>query len=214
MQIKKYFIMAGFGLATLATPASAVTITFDDIVRGVTSYGYDADFDGIIDATFSTADNSGFNSFGPGANQLYISEPGIEGTQLLPVDLRVDFSTGAVGSLGFGFAVSSGSDAPGAVRFSIYDLNNTLLSSVIADALKGASTFPEGLVNLGFSGTASYATFDFLQSNGSTRYIVDNFTGSFGSAGGVPEPAVWAQFLLGFGFVGYYARRRRTAATA
>jgi hypothetical protein len=208
------FIAAALAFASVPASAAVVTITFDDLVSGATSYGYDADADGVVDATFSTADPAGFNTVGPGTNQLYINQPGIEGTQLLPVDLRVNFSIGAVGSLGFGFAVNStAATLPGAVNFRIFDSGNTLLASVLADASRGTSNFAEGLVSLSFVGTASYATFDFTGAGGSSRYIIDNFTGDFGTAA-VPEPLIWAQMLTGFGLIGGLIRRRRMMTAA
>jgi hypothetical protein len=214
MGIRSTLAAVSAGLIGIATPASAVTITFDDLVTGATSYAYDADGDTIADAIFSTLDPFGFNTVGPGTNQLYIQQPGIEGTQLLPVDLRVDFTIGAINSLGFGFAINAQGEQPGAVLFSVYGANNALLGSVLADASQGSSNFPEGLVSLAFSGTAAYATFDFLEASGSSRYIIDNFTGRFGSVAGIPEPQVWAQLVMGFGILGFAMRGRRTAVAA
>lgn len=214
MGFRQVLSTAAIGLLCAAAPASAVTITFDDLVSGATSYGYDADLDGIIDATFSTVDPFGFNTVGPGDNQLYIQQPGIEGTQLLPVDLRVDFAIGAIGSLGFGFAINAQGEQPGAVQFSIFNSSNNLLASVLADASQGSSNFPEGLVNLAFAGTAAYATFDFLEASGSSRYIIDNFTGRFGTVAGIPEPEIWAQLVIGFGALGFLMRRRRGIVAA
>ena len=49
--------------------------------------------------------------------------------------------------------------------------------------------------------------------NGASRY--GTFIGiigidAIGGGGGVPEPATWAMMIMGFGFVGNAARRRRT----
>jgi hypothetical protein len=54
----------------------AGTIEFDDVINGAKSYLFDANSDGIYDVNFSTTDVQGFNTSGPGANQLFISEPG------------------------------------------------------------------------------------------------------------------------------------------
>lgn len=195
----------------------AALITFDDLIAGETSYAFDGDGDGIPDVVFSTTDPAGFNTVGPGANQAYIDEPGLEGTTLLSPDLRVDFLFGAVETLQFGFALSTSIESFG-VTFSVFDSSDLLLATttVIAQFTLpdgvNPSSFPEALVSLSFGGVASYATFDFSPEPG--RYIIDNYEGTFGSSEditppiGVPEPGVLA--LLGIGLVGMgFARRRR-----
>ncbi len=138
-------LVVAFALATvpvLATPAAAAVITFDELVAGATSFGYDGDGDGVNDVVFSTTDPSGFNTVGPGPNMLYINEPGIEGTTLISPDLRVDFLVGAVNAVSFGFAVNTGAALPNAVTFSLFDAADNLLASVTADA---DFTLPNGV---------------------------------------------------------------------
>ena len=81
--------MAGFWIA-FSTTAPAATVTFDNLVAGVTSYGFDGDGDTIHDVIFQTADPLGFNTSGPGPFQVYVQQAGLEGTSLLNPDLRVD----------------------------------------------------------------------------------------------------------------------------
>ena len=71
----------------------------------------------------------------------------------------------------------------------------------------GLSSFPEGEILLSFAGEAAYATFDFTSQYG--RYIVDDFSGTFGSTERppLPEPATIA--LLGLGLAGIGLSRRR-----
>jgi hypothetical protein len=42
----------------------------------------------------------------------------------------------------------------------------------------------------------------------------DDFIVKATIVGGVPEPTTWAMLILGFGLVGFAARRSRTVATA
>jgi len=193
----------------------ATVITFDDAITGATSYTFDADGDLIDDVIFSTTDGSGFNTVGPGPNMSFIDEPGLEGTTLFSPDLRVDFLNGAVTNLGFGFAMNNLSGPVDGVLFSVYDGSDNLLNSIFQTAdftatTAGTSNFPEALVSLNFSGLAAYATFDFSQV-ASSRYILDNFNGTFGSTDDitVPEPSILA--LLSLGIFGIGVARRKKA---
>ncbi|TRU81165.1 MAG: PEP-CTERM sorting domain-containing protein [Microcystis novacekii Mn_MB_F_20050700_S1] len=184
--------MGGVILISLAvgSAAQAAIIAFDDLIAGQTSYSFDGDGDGSDDVIFSTIDPSGFNTIGPGLFQSYINEPGLEGTSLLNPDLRVDFLVGAKDFLKFGFALNSGSERPGTfASFQVFDSSNNLLASSNVPGLYSPSSFPEGLINVNFLGTASYALFNFSSDFG--RYIIDNFEGTYGTTEveSVPEPA-------------------------
>lgn len=203
---------AAVALAVGAGPTQAALLTFDDAITGSTSYAFDGDGDSVADVLFTTTDPLGFNTIGPGPNQLYIDEPGLEGTTLLNPDLRVNFLNGAVGSLSFGFAVSTTIDLPVALNFSVFNAANVLIASNAFGATRGTSNFSEAFATTSFAGTAAYATFDFTADPG--RYILDNFSGTFGSTEtGIPEPGAWALMILGFGGVGALARRRREGLT-
>jgi len=163
--------------------ASEVQITFDDAIYGATSYAFDADGDGQSDALFTTDDPYGFNTVGPGPYMTYINEPGLEGSSNLPVSLRVEFLVGATGSLSFGFAVSEVTEDYGCT-VSVFDQAGNLLGSTFTQARFTTlpsgerSSFPEGLATVAFEGVGRYATVSF---SNNARYILDNFTGSFGT---------------------------------
>ncbi len=192
----------------LSVSCHAAMITFDDIVSGVTTYTYDGDADGTNDVLFSTTDSSGFNSIGPGLSMNFINEPGIEGTSQLGVDLRADFLFGATVSIRFGFALSTPFDTFGAT-FELYDGDDNMIASKFQLATYQSapvvSTAPEAILDLAFSGVASYGLFKFDAEPG--RFIVDNFEGAFGSSEVVPEPA--SLMLLGFSGVAVAFVRRR-----
>lgn len=202
-------MLLAVGIAfSLSASANAAVLTFDDAIVGSTTYLFDGDGDMIIDVILSTADPLGFNTIGPGPNMSYINEPGLEGTTLLNPDLMVNFLIGATGSLSFGYAVSS----PGTtLTFSVYDSSNTLLASIFSTpsytpTSMGFSSFEEALVSLPFTGTAMYALFDYSTSG---RYILDNFSGTFGSAETpTPTPEPGTLLLLGSGVLGLAAYRK------
>lgn len=196
----------------LSAPASAMVtavgtelITFDeDFFSGVPFYNFDSNDAGSeTDVVFSTTDPLGFNGNGPGENQLFINEPGLEGTTALPVDLRVDFLQGAVGQIAFGFATVS----EGSVTFTAYNQADVPIATTtvfgdyfdldsgvggqtpdfgdgpeapvnVSEAsfnVSAVSGFPENEVVLSLAGgTAVYGEFNFELGDGG-RYIIDNF---------------------------------------
>lgn len=208
--------VALIGLTT-ADMAQAALITFDQLISGQTSFAFDGDGDGNDDVIFSTTDPFGFNTIGPGVNQSFINEPGLEGTSFLNPDLRVDFLVGAKDFLKFGFALNSTSESPGSfASFQVFDSSNNLIASSTVPGLYtlpdgiNPSSFPEGLVNVNFSGEASYALFNFSSDFG--RYIIDDFEGTFGTSevgAKVPEPSSkLGIFALGFLILGSHSKKK------
>jgi hypothetical protein len=180
--------------------ARAAVLTFTNDIIGQTSYVVDVDNDGIDDVRISTTDPGGFNSIGPGLNQTYIQEPGLEGTSLQDPDLRIEFLAGALRQLSFAFALLSDAEGPGTfASVAVYDIEDNLLGTSAAPGLftmtqAGTSSFPEGILTVNFAGTASYGHFNFSSDFG--RYIIDNVEGAFG-ASEIPEP--WTAPLVIFG---------------
>lgn len=193
VHLLSFFCFFTFNAFAAIAPVENI-ITFDDAISGETTHIFDADGDGIEDVTFRTDDPLGFNTAGPGPNQLFVIEPGLEGSTGFTPDLRVDFLSGAVGSVGFGFATV----APTTGVFQVFDQNNVQLGATAFagdffllssdpenptpagpnDDFELTSTFPEGRVDLAFADIAAYAIIDFDDEGEfeATRYIIDNFT--------------------------------------
>ena len=137
-------LLGAGSMAAISPLASAALVTFDDVVIGETSHAFDSDGDNVDDVVFSTTDPLGFNTTGPGANQQFIDEPGLEGTSDLDPDLRADFLNGATGSLAFGFALNSGVESDDYVAsLSVFDAAGNLLGSDRSPAYSAAATFPK-----------------------------------------------------------------------
>ena len=212
MTIRPMIIIAGSLALLTATGAAAVPsgIPFDGFAGPAASLAFDGNYDALNDVTFSSTHENGLVTAPFEGTQSFIWGGVLYGFQQPGTDLRVDFATGATGSLGFGFALDTFGAWSNAMVFRVYDAANTLLASAYGDAYTYDGDFPEGRVDLEFAGTAAYATFDFFNTAGSTQFALDNFTGTYlpPAAGGVPEPATWLQMILGFGTVGAAARQR------
>jgi hypothetical protein len=178
----RLFTLVATCLLVFIGTSNAAVITFDEVIHGEISYAYDGDGDEIDDVIFSTDDPDGFRTVGPGTNMNFIAEPGIEGTTVLGVDLKVEFIWGATSNITFGFAMLTTQEIYG-VTFEIYDHTDALLASTFQVAtytdITYDSSFPEALLSLDFEGTAAYGLFKFDAVP--TRYIIDNFKGAFGS---------------------------------
>jgi len=207
--IKKLALAASLSALALSG-AQAAEITFDEAIDGATFFDFDGDGDMVVDVRFSTDDPLGFNTVGPGANQTYISEPGLEGTTLLDTDLTVQFLGGAVGTLSFGFATIQ---ADTSVTFTVFDDNdNELGATTVLATFDTNGNFPEALASVSFGGLASYATFNFFGPG--ERYIIDNFNGTFGSTEDrtpdAPVPVPGALALFAPVAAGLWARGKKT----
>lgn len=197
-----------FSALCVAAPAAAQVITFDDLAAGSSVYTHG-------NVQFSTAEEGGFQTGGPGEPQAFIDGAGLGTVTGEGAELRVDFLGGQTGGLGFGYAVAaSGAVAPAAVHFTLYDASDNVLADVTSDAFRGSSNFPENWLGVTFSGTAAYGLFDFNETE-EFAYIIDNFTLDSTVPGGVPEPGSWLLMTAGFGLAGASLRaRRRTPAVA
>lgn len=219
--LKNRSVRALVALAALTLPAAAlagpVVITFDDpvVTPGAGVYNWDQGKDGTIDMRFVDLTGGGFAQTGPGLNQKFVNQPGLEGAIINGPEIRVDFisnfgsNQGIYGPFRFGYALSTQAYVPLAVTFSLYGENGNLLSAVSTSAYRrslgggGLSSFSEGFASLGDPPVRPfYALIDFNSQEFAGRYLVDNF-------GYVPEPMTWSMMLAGFGFVGSALRRRQ-----
>lgn len=198
----KIHLAVGMALSLVAIPSQAQVITFSDF-NGGSTYNYDAGNDGSVNVRFT---GQSFGNSGPG-DQMYVTQSGLEGGVVAGDDVRVDFLTGAINSIGFGFAISQTSPVANALSFNIFGSDNSLLAGGTFAAFDTPFTFAEGFASLNFLGTASYATINFQNAN--NRFLVDNFT----VVSAVPEPSAWAMMLLGFGGIGAAMRKRRRRET-
>lgn len=125
--MKKIILSLAVGLLMPAL-SHAEVITFDDHISGAPFYNFDADQNGQTDIIFSTTDPAGLNTGGPGPDQNFIQEPGLEGTVELTPDLRVDFLRGAVNSISFNYALLSEGPTVGG-EFTVFDATGGEISS-------------------------------------------------------------------------------------
>lgn len=196
-------------LVLLAAPAVATVITFDDFVpNGSPRYAYDDNGDGKPDVVFTGRGPLG--RVGPGPDQLYVSEPGLEGGDFDidpnadPTTLRIDFPFGARDRLAFGFALTYYDPRFPAVQVDVFDAGGRIVGRGVeyADFTSGPgfdeSAFPEGLFSVRLSGVGAYALLAF-SGFPEDRFIIDNVTTTLGTstvpAPGLPEPGTLALAL-------------------
>jgi hypothetical protein len=221
-------------LALAAGPASAAISTYGDRA------GFDAAAGSTTTETFSGCGTDTVNldidftlsasslgpcsslaagiSFTPDANNdLYIAGPGQSANT--STALGVNFPNGGnnrvgfdSGSFAFGadfnqnFGGGSQSGQPATFTIDVLDMGGGLLGSYQFLVASGAATF-FGVV----SDTAMGGVW-VRQAGGYA--VMDNVSFGEGGPGGIPEPATWAMMILGFGLVGFAARRRTAAPAA
>ena len=204
--------------------SSASIITFDAPPTDPFSYTVDADGDGTDDVLFST-DMPG------GLSRLYLySSTNIDGYALMEgisndqEELRVDFLAGAQDYISFDFLINSRVEYDDLwATFEIFNSSDMLLaSSMESGKVDGLSQYTEGQISATFSGTASYAIFNFNCPdiiNQNELFLLDNVAGSFGSSEvtqipdppqSVPEPQITVMFAVGLISLAGIAGRKKS----
>jgi hypothetical protein len=188
--------------AAMAGSAAATTINFDDLS--------DLDVVGSHYAGVTFSSNPGEQVLASEQSPPYQTSPHnfiCTGTTVIDCthDVFVDFATPVKG-LTF---LSTGADNSGLVGNVDVYVNHVLAGSV-------------GLFGIGQVHTAQFV--DLSAFSNVTGIVIDNVTDPAGlgyddfnftfMGGGIPEPAVWAMMIAGFGMVGAALRRRTSAALA
>jgi hypothetical protein len=145
----------------------------------------------VIDVTFTTTLESGLNYFG-----YWLSA--------LDAQNRIDFFNGDefLGTITPGIVSGALGACPGGAWCG--NPNAPFLGQVAHEQF--------AFLNVYFTDGDTYDRIRFYQVGGG-GYESDNHTvGFYTTRGGVPEPATWAMLILGFGLVGFAARRRALRA--
>ena len=186
-----------------AHSASAQVVDFETLIATQSVFGFDFNNDGIDDVVFSSTDPAGFNTMGPDTTvQVHASGQVLETSSTANPDIRVDFPGGATGQLQVGFALLTDvGELDQGLLLEVFDQTGNPLGSAfqrgellpITTGLgSGVSGFPEELLSVSFQGVASYALFDATTTG--SRFVIDNFTGTFSPA---PVPEAGSLTLLG-----------------
>lgn len=161
------------------------TISFDDVVGGLSTYSVDVSGDGDPDIVFSTSNPSGFGTV-----------PNVLEGGILSGDWEVivQFLGGATSSLAFDFGVTSEhANQPEAY---IFVPHPTAPFRWVTEQVQVNGAPAYGSLSITLSDSAGPFTADtaYIQfySGGGNRFIMDNFTGTFGAAtsaeNGPPTP--------------------------
>jgi hypothetical protein len=192
-------LMAAAAATSLATPAQATVVDFDDLSNGdVVTNQYAG-----LGVTFSSSAGAQVLAT---AQNLGSSLPNFicsgRGGQINCVDdVYVDFAS-AISGLTF---LSIGANNVGDVGDVRVFAGAILLGTV--DIMADGTPFTPDLVDLGaFLGITRIEIVGVTDAAG---LGFDDFTFN-GTNGAIPEPGTWAMMLLGFGAVGFAMRRRRS----
>lgn len=200
----KFLIAAAFAITAIAAPATAVTITFDDVEgfssvsNGYKGFNWNNFF--AIDATMVVSSGyfAGVVSLNNVVANGFPTPATISSAKAFSLTsgyLTAAWNDGLTvqlnGYLG-GNPVFTQTFSPTATGPTLYSFNGASIDTAMFSSFGGSH-------HEGYFGTGTYFGLDSLTING---------------AGGVPEPASWALMVAGFGLVGASMRRRHSAVVA
>lgn len=231
MRLSSALVVGAFALGSAAANASVVTLDFEGV-----NASYPSGFAQILDfynGGTSSDGTTGVNygvSFSDNALAICLNTPGVSCSNtsrggLAPGSERggLFFLSGDITYLnydigfttGFSFNYAKPNTLVGEVLvYSGLDGTGDLLGSLtlaqtpstcgpeyaagFCPFVAGAVAFAGTARSIGFSGVANFVVFD------------DVTFGSTTPGGVIPEPATWGMMILGFGLVGFAARRRNS----
>jgi PEP-CTERM motif len=195
---KSVLAIAAFAAATIASPASAVVINFDNLGNGVQVTNQ---YPGVIFSSqagsriLTTAQNLGSST------PNFICSAAVGGSINCVDDVYLDFTT-AVSGLSF---VSVGDNNVGDVGDVRVFAGATLLGTV--DIIVDGVFATPHVINLSAFAGITRIEIARITDGGGLGY--DDFTFTVGAVNGaVPEASTWAMMLAGFGAIGAAMRRR------
>lgn len=200
--MKKYILIAAAALFGTAAAANAQSVNFDQYTSPpVTGFYNSTGVTGpqVTSAvTIHDANNTGYVMNGSGWSNLQTSGNNLFGTQ--SGSISFDFSSPVNG---LSFDLINGTSA---AQFTVqlFGANQALIDSQLLSLGSWPSGSAVGHVSFADSGITNALI------TGDGDFAVDTI--SFNGA--VPEPSTWAMMLLGFGAIGFAARRRRALALA
>jgi len=144
---------------------------------------------GFANLVISPIDNIDFTSF-----KFNLDLPNVTGgyTSTFTFDARLDFVGGSFQN----FTDLNAGDGNGNKRFTFAAQGSKLIDKITLSCLHGFST------------KSGKSDIDLDYNFGNVKQMSFNFVS------GVPEPATWAEFILGFGAIGVALRRRRSQTAA
>ena len=191
-------LMAAAAAASLATPAQAEVIDFDDLSNGAIVTNQYAG----LGVTFSSEAGAQVivtaQSLGSSLPNFICS--GVGGQINCVDDVYVDFAS-AVSGLTFLAVGDNNVGDIGDVRV----FNGAILLGMV-DIIGDAVVTTPQLVDL--TAFAAITRIEIVGVTDAAGLGYDDFTFN-GTNGAIPEPGTWAMMLLGFGAVGFAMRRRR-----
>lgn len=205
--------------ASLSVPAAAVIVASQSfeapalnspgIQYGPDQFAFNANAVGpVVIASFSFSNFSGIIKNGSSG----VFADATDGTQAAFIQSFMDTAptiSWSLSGLTLGQAYKLSFDSAGSLIVPTNTFTVTILGGAPSALYNPTTTYSNNVIN--FTATSTSGTIDFNGSliAGNTATAIDNLVLS-----AVPEPATWAMLVIGFGMVGFVARRRTAAVAA